>query len=502
MPPRSALLPLAAAVLTLVAAPTTASAAGPAVDVRGEWSVTSSIGPNATPVTSAFTISTLDCTSGAYTGTGVDATFGASTQNGTVDGTELSGQGTGYSKRPYYQTFWNVSFSSQNAAEGSVSDSSESGGSATWTRVSGPPSTGRCPGITYPAPSPSPSATPTPTVMPTLAPTPTPTPTVTPTPTAAPTPTPSPSTVGPQPTPAPAALSARVPFEIPFTVSVAAAPTQVVVCASAGSSGKAVVPPPATGTAAMYARLLRNGTDAQILGALPALSKLVDRLVGDLSGSPATRLRAAQALGLLRKVRHDTCKNSVSNVRSLIVGRALAVPKRPKAPRTPAPQKTPTAQRTPKPKAPKVPKPKSPKTPKPKSPKSPKPKSPKTPKPKSPKSPKPKSPKTPKPKSPKAPKTPKNPKAPKNPSTPTSVQGAQLRRTNVLGTTTINASAAGELPVTLKLTPTAVSRLAKDRPVTVTVYVFQTVPSTKLEEGIPSFSAFTVTMSANGTIVS
>lgn len=131
--------------------------AAPGFDLRGTWRATALGSYNST-----ITITTVDCSTGAYTGSG---TGGGSSwpESGTLTGNRMVGTAGPYVNLPAYTATYDITFTSPDAAAGTFDDTyGRKGGSYTYTRLSGPPAGGGCTPI---PPTDDPNAQPTPTPL-------------------------------------------------------------------------------------------------------------------------------------------------------------------------------------------------------------------------------------------------------------------------------------------------------------------------------------------------
>lgn len=145
------------AILLVLTPPSRAFAAGPAVDIRGDWQG-KAVGGG--PYADHFL--TLNCKTGALTGNGGG---GATTWpiSGTLKGLNLTMQEGPYSTLPSYTSTVKVKVASDgNSMTGTFSDTFNNKGDIAFTRLSGPPNDGGC---AAEAPVATPTARPTPPTL-------------------------------------------------------------------------------------------------------------------------------------------------------------------------------------------------------------------------------------------------------------------------------------------------------------------------------------------------
>ena len=144
-----------ASILLLFMLPSRTFAAGPAVDIRGDWQG-KAVGGG--PFTDHFL--TVSCQTGAVTGNGGGGTV-TWPISGTVKGLSLTIKEGPYSNLPSYSSTVKVKVAKDgNSMAGTFADTFGHKGDIGYTRVSGPPNDGGGCGTEHPAASPTPRPTP------------------------------------------------------------------------------------------------------------------------------------------------------------------------------------------------------------------------------------------------------------------------------------------------------------------------------------------------------
>ena len=142
------------AAILLFTAPSRTFAAGPAVDIRGDWQGKAVGGGQ---YTDHFL--TLNCKTGAVTGNGGGGTT-TWPISGTLKGANLTMQEGPYSNLPSYTSTVKVKVAKDgNSMAGTFEDTFRHKGQIAFTRLSGPPNDGGC-GAEAPMASPTPRPTP------------------------------------------------------------------------------------------------------------------------------------------------------------------------------------------------------------------------------------------------------------------------------------------------------------------------------------------------------